>query len=225
MIKDLIIREVDRDLQGLGYLIEATENTQGTRLPVHCYISTRKENKVKHGVFYASMFATAVAGATTDFKTIDFSNKSNGSAIETYKKYVETPFNLYLSEYKQLYEHTSALENFLNEVLSFKSLKNNWDGYGAIPTEVKSATQTISIAHKLPERLLSKLSEVFPNPNGTVTLEWENYSGERLVAEVGNFSFSYYVKLNALTPKFYNDVQISDETIQELSTNIRKLFI
>jgi hypothetical protein len=226
MIKDLIINEVERDLSGLGYLITKVQQTPETKLPEHFYIvQNNSEHRLKHNLLYGAVFATAVASASPEFKQIDFSNQHNGSAIELYHKHVEAPLNSSLLEYKLHFEHSFSLEKFLNEVLSFKSLENNWDGYGAIPTEVKSATQAISLASRLSERTLSKVSDVFPNPNGTVTIEWENHSGEKLVAEIGNNTFSYYLELNALPPKFFNNVQVGEESVSALNTHIKKLFI
>jgi hypothetical protein len=225
MISELIIRDVNRDLQGLENVIACAAQAPSTTLPEHFYISAGKGNALKHKMLLTSLLVSTLASASPDFKEIKFGNQEQKNVIEIYHCHVDSLLNSSLQEYKLIFERSFSMESFLNEVLSFKGLKNNWDGYGAIPTEIKCASQAISLASKLSEKLIARISEVFPNPNGTVTVEWENHSHERLVAEIGNSSFSYYLKLNSLSPKFYNNVQVSDEGIHELSTNIKKLFI
>src|SRR5690349_20554665 len=60
-----------------------------------------------------------------------------------------------------------------NEILSFQFLEENWDGYGGIPVDqhiVDNAQQFICMVN---DTLIDKISDVFPNPNGTITLEWQ----------------------------------------------------
>lgn len=224
MIKDLIIRNVERDIEGLRSFIIITENVEGTTVPPQYYISAVAKTKVHNGAMLATIFATTMAGSNPNFKNVDFSNDIS-KTIHEYCKHIEAPLQTTQLEYQILFDNSFSIDEFINEVLSFKTLQNNWDGYGAIPSGVKCTGKVISLAYKLPSKQIAKISEVFPNPNGTVTLEWENHSGERLVAEVGKNTFSYYVKLNSFDPKFYNEVLASDEGIYELSQNIKKLFI
>ena len=114
-------------------------------------------------------------------------------------------------------------EELIEEILSFKSLKENWDGYGAIPLEVKSASNSLNILNKLDFTCISKVNEIYPNTHGTVTVEFENKYTEKLHLEIGNESFAYFIELNEIGVSFYNDLSFSDENIKELIKNIRSI--
>lgn len=89
------------------------------------------------------------------------------------------------------------------QILSFKSLSNNWDGYGAIPTEIKAASNAITLAKSLKPLVVSKISSIHPTTNGTVSFIWENDNDERVSFEIGNNNYSFYTKLNNLNPAFF----------------------
>jgi len=114
-------------------------------------------------------------------------------------------------------------EELIEEILSFKSLKENWDGYGAIPLEVKSASNSLNILNKLDFTCISKVNEIYPNTHGTVTVEFENKYSEKLHLEIGNDSFAYFIELNEIGVSFYNDLSFSDENVKELIKNIRSI--
>jgi len=60
------------------------------------------------------------------------------------------------------------------DILSFKSLHEKWDGFDAIPLEVKSATNSIKLVDYIGEDVFCSITNYYPNPNGTITFEWEN---------------------------------------------------
>ncbi len=60
------------------------------------------------------------------------------------------------------------------DILSFKSLHEKWDGFDAIPMEVKSATNAIKLMDYIGENIFCDVTNYYPNPNGTITFEWEN---------------------------------------------------
>jgi hypothetical protein len=221
---EIIIKEIPRDLPSLNQIISVSMQHSGTTVPstisLHC-----NDSKFKQKLVIVSLIASSVANATPSLGEVKFTSQSNSSALDIYLDKVEKPFDSALEEYKYLFRYNTTIQMLLHEVMSFKSLNNNWDGYGAIPTEAKSASNVINLANRISERQLSRLTDVFPNPNGTVTMEWENHSGERLVLEMGNETFSYYVKLNSLEPIFKDNLQIADKFVYELSKNIKRLFI
>lgn len=109
---------------------------------------------------------------------------------------------------------------FVEKILSFKSLENSWDGYGAIPLGVKSAKNTLLLVDSFDAYILNKISDIYPNPNGTITIEWENRDSEIVSLEVGKDTFTYYVDFNSLETKFYNKQRFSFENIQMLKKYI-----
>ncbi len=127
-----------------------------------------------------------------------------------------------LTEYSnELIEKTYADKSaYVEEILSFKSLENSWDGYGAVPLGVKSAKNTLSLIDSFDAYILNKISDMHPNPNGTITIEWENKDSEIISLEVGKDTFTYYVNFNSLETKFYNKQRFSFENIQMLKKYI-----
>lgn len=70
----------------------------------------------------------------------------------------------------------------------------NWDGYGALPisgeTKSNALTALRAFANTAPP------PTVVPNPNGTLSLEWETDHGIGHL-EIGKTRYSFYVKPNA----------------------------
>lgn len=109
----------------------------------------------------------------------------------------------------------------IQNILSFKSLINNWDGYKALPLEVESAGNTIYLINLLESNVIGGIDDFYPNPHGTISFEWVNDFNEKVYLEVGNDSFSYFAKFNSSEPLFYDNLEISDENIEILAKNIR----
>lgn len=114
-------------------------------------------------------------------------------------------------------------DDIICKIIGFKSLNESWDGYGALPLEVKSASNAINFIHHLDMSLVNKISDVYPNTNGTVSIKWED-GDERISLDAGNESFSYYVKFNSQKPKFYNNILFNNvEAITVLAESISAL--
>ena len=116
-------------------------------------------------------------------------------------------------------------KELVSEILSFKSLENNWDGFGTIPLEVESAVNVITLIDLIGENLSCTIGEIFPNPNGTISLIWNNQSNETISIEVGNGSLSFYVALSSHKTLFFNDIKINSEESGKISKFIELLQI
>ena len=79
------------------------------------------------------------------------------------------------------------------EILSFSKLENNWDCYGAVPTNSIICEKANSFIDKIGE-WKDKITDVFPNPHGTLNIEWINDKGEKASLEIGLSGYSYFVK-------------------------------
>jgi hypothetical protein len=113
----------------------------------------------------------------------------------------------------------------IESILSFKSLQESWDGYGAFPLQVKSAANAIDFLDIL--ELGSEFfppTDIFPNPTGTASLIWENEEEERLSLEIGNNAMSYYTKFNGSEVDFFNDVEINEFNIGNITRKIQALY-
>lgn len=127
-----------------------------------------------------------------------------------------------ISEYSNKLIQKSFVDKsqFVENILSFKSLENSWDGYGALPLSVKCATNAIRLLDSFDRYVLEKVSDIHPNSNGTITFEWENKESEIVSLEIGKDTFTYFVDFNSLDTKFYNKQNFSFENIQMLKKYI-----
>jgi hypothetical protein len=97
-----------------------------------------------------------------------------------------------------------------DKVEEIASMPENWDGYGAIQisSETKRNAQTAleDILRHAP------VPDITPNPNGTVSFEWETAQGIGHL-EIGRTKFSFYIKPCSGTPLLADgDVnQITDD--------------
>ncbi|MCE7042011.1 hypothetical protein [Dyadobacter sp. CY312] len=112
-------------------------------------------------------------------------------------------------------------DDVIKEIISFVSLNHSWDGYEAVPLEVESAANAIMLTNQLSDNvLLDKLTNLYPNPHGTISFEWENESNEILSLEVGNTSFSYYVQFNSAETQQFDNISIMPTEISKLASSI-----
>ena len=109
------------------------------------------------------------------------------------------------------------------QILSFKSLDNNWDGFGAIPINVRCASSALCIINFLEEPELNSISDLFPNANGSVCIKWVNNFGERLTLSIGSETFSFYVKKTGIDVEFYDNQLINDVSISFLIGKIKSV--
>lgn len=130
-----------------------------------------------------------------------------------------------ISEYSNVLLQKAYVDKglFIENILSFKSLENSWDGYGALPLGVKCAKNAITLLDFFEMSILTKVSDIHPNPNGTITFEWENKDSEIVSLEIGKDTFTYFVDFNSLDTKFYNKQSFSFENIQVLKEYISSI--
>ena len=109
----------------------------------------------------------------------------------------ESNFDIY--EFKKLTQNLFQIINKpLYEVITQISfLNNNWDGYNALaPSELVIKNLELQIVN-LPNKFVENIDEdnVYPNPNGTITLEWKNNDGEIASIEIGEKTASFYANI------------------------------
>ena len=142
--------------------------------------------------------------------------KGSNSNIEFYNNTVAG-----LSDYFYTLKHDIIKQRFdkkeiIKKILSFKMLNENWDGYGAYPLEAESAANAIEFIDKIGEELYSKINDVYPNPNGTISFDWYNNSDEIFSLEIGNEEVSYYLELTEEETIYKNNRPINDKEIEDI---------
>lgn len=73
----------------------------------------------------------------------------------------------------------------------------NWDGYGALPIGDDTRGNAIGALNQIEN--LTCAPEVTPNPNGTLSFEWESAKGFGLL-EIGRTRYSFYLQPYRGTP-------------------------
>ncbi len=100
------------------------------------------------------------------------------------------------------------------------ALNENWDGQGALRVfseVIKTADQLTTIIW------VDGISDIFPNPHGTLTIEWSNHKKEKLSLEIGVNTYSYFVKNSDNKPKLVDGKNILVDT-QTLTKDLGELF-
>jgi len=114
-------------------------------------------------------------------------------AVPTYDPYV------FLQQQRSggLLVNTFAIEEARNDIQQLAQLTQNWDGFGAIP--IQEGTRNNAIAAVSSLLLWTPSPEISPNPNGTISLEWETDSGIAQL-EVGQSKYSFFIDLRRGEP-------------------------
>ena len=77
------------------------------------------------------------------------------------------------------------------------SMPENWDGYGA--TRISRETQQNALSAIDVLLRSAPVPDIVPNPNGTISFEWESSQGIGHL-EIGKTKFSFYVKTRSGSP-------------------------
>jgi hypothetical protein len=183
----------------------------------------------KNSLFVTMATGTLMIAGQASASIIDLNNNySNIDNIDwffnEYKPNVECLLTDYLIEVKKITnKEVYNKSTLIREILSFKSLKENWDGYSSLPLEVESAANAILLLDLLGIENSSLITEVYPNPTGTITFEWKNDSDEEIVVEIGNKNMSYYIQFSSKQGVYKNNVLINIEEADEISKYIKML--
>jgi hypothetical protein len=88
------------------------------------------------------------------------------------------------------------------EIQQLATLKENWDGYGAIP--IQKTTMRNAVAAVVQVLLFAPApADIAPNPNGTVSLEWQSDFGTAQL-EIGETRCSFFMDRRGGTSFFWD---------------------
>ncbi|WP_026775208.1 hypothetical protein [Polaribacter sp. Hel_I_88] len=170
----------------------------------------------------ASLVSTNEASATESFK-FENSNKNEITTTCEYNETINQGLVKYIHNINVISKRKISKNSLLKSILSFKSLTESWDGYGAVPLEIESATNSIQLLDLIGENIFCTISDFHPNPNGTITFEWENSENEMVSLEIGNNSFSYFVEMASTNVMFFNNKLINAKEAKKLSEFIQAI--
>ncbi len=116
-------------------------------------------------------------------------------------------------------------QNLMDQLMSFRSLVQSWDGYGAIPTGARCAATAVKVINGLSNQAIDEMEDFYPNSNGSVSFKWANVLDEKLSLSVGSDSFSYYCRRNGMEAELFDEVPINEITINKLNEDIQSVMI
>lgn len=85
------------------------------------------------------------------------------------------------------------------EIRDLARLKENWDGYGALPILQQTETNALTAAEVVFK--FAPIPEIYSNPNGTISMEWETEHGSGYL-EIGRTRYSFYIDRAGSAPIF-----------------------
>ena len=102
---------------------------------------------------------------------------------------------------------------FNNRFESLKVLKNNWDGYNGYAPNKEILKKAEGFLKQLPKKYSELLDEdnIYPNPHGTITVEWRDTNKNVISIEFGLNKTSYY--------SIINNVKDSENTVVSVYPN------
>lgn len=98
----------------------------------------------------------------------------------------------------------------LDDITMFSTIGINWDGFGGYAPSEKCVINTLKIIGTLDNNLTNKVTNYFPNPHGTISVEFKDYL---LMMEVGDSTFTWFT--DKLIHK-HDQVEITEENLKEL---------
>ena len=176
----------------------------------------RRSNKVGSDIFRALRNNKLDSGSVHNDR-----HRKGGRLIIVNEKWFDYLGRMPEIDYPAIRE-IDPVEDIVSNILSFHTLKQDWDGYGAIPSNVKTCANSISFITEVKE-FKDNITEMYPNPHGTISIEWENLHQERLVVEIGEDGFSFYVKCGA-EPLITGEFDTSDIAAEKISQHLKKLY-
>lgn len=117
----------------------------------------------------------------------------------------------------------NPFEARLKELDELKQLPTNWDGYGAIPIFSEVYDVTKNLITVLNDYQIDLISDIYPNPHGTISIEWANENNEKLVLEIGKTTYSFFIDYLDKKPEFKNGQNILQDT-EILTSSVENLY-
>ncbi len=109
----------------------------------------------------------------------------------------------------------------LTQLEDISQLQDDWDSFGANSISANCIANTKKIIRALPSTVI--LPEIYPNPNGTITLDWEA-NEQTLSIEIGDTHFSsYWVKSSDAEP-VYESEELAKKMPRLLYTTLNSMY-
>lgn len=117
----------------------------------------------------------------------------------------------------------SKFDMLKNDIYDFTNLEEDWDGYGGVPLLPEIAETANKLIAMLASDLVNRISDIYPNSHGTVTIEWQNWDQEKLSLEIGRNNYSYFVKFTDQKTKLVHGEDILSD-FKQFTSDLGELF-
>ena len=111
-------------------------------------------------------------------------------------------------------------ESAQDEIRALANYMDDWDGYGAIRPLSECLNHALEIVRNKKINL-DFLTDIYPNPNGTLSLEWEQDDNE-IGLELGKEEFSFFAHFGELH-SYNNKKRYAAEEIERLAEYVSYL--
>jgi hypothetical protein len=133
----------------------------------------------------------------TQIKPLTLGANTSSQISAPYAIYEPLTVQACLSAYSGQTIHVFELEAAKHNIKEFAQLPENWDGYGALPIQQGTMCNALAAADQLLGS--APIPDIAPNPNGTISMEWESGSGTAFF-EIGQTKYSFFIDLEGGTP-------------------------
>jgi hypothetical protein len=178
-------------------------------------ITTINDISNTHGHWLAFNFGDELSKRNHSIEISDFVNSRNKHNRQSWLPLISNlAERVYLSPSSPYHD---GVEPIVARIVSFKYLEKDWDGYGAIPPNAEVTALAISLIYRL-EDLIWQLKDYYPNPHGTITLEWHVDEDKELVIEIGSKKVSYFYEKEdgKLNTGVYTSLDIATTVINSI---------
>ena len=148
-----------------------------------------------------------------NYQSTRMNNRNVGYFASDYCAATPIRFNFVNDPYQQVVSRINKL----------KMLNNDWDGYDSVKVTEKSAQNALMFIQSLSISNIESVTDIFPNPHGTISMEWVNGLNEKISLEIGGNSFSYFITNLNHSPKLVDGKDIFSN-IDEITTEINHHF-
>lgn len=115
----------------------------------------------------------------------------------------------------------SKRDSFKVEAMALAKLADNWDEEGALRVSTTAIKNVLNLLDHASVRV-DLLQDIYANPNGTVSVEWENNNHEYAGVQIGRKQMSYYVTRHQGSD-YCNYEFINEENYQKLLAKLALL--
>ena len=184
--------------------------------PTEAYFLSYKRNShfINNNHYY-------IIKSTDEYTNLECSEEDEGSLIQT--TFVGVLPQEQTSELVDKAKQIVAIRDRASRaalhacVHTYAQLSDDWDGYSAHSMSAAVIENATEVINNLPFDIVDILDidNIFPTPNGTITIEHEFDSGY-IVLDIGQSKILYYCKYNGKLKGLNIPVPYNDGTIKEI---------